>query len=70
MKKRYVLFIFIAILSFQEFSFAQSSLWRFKRKEVLFGTGATNFFGDLGGANQIGTNGIRDFDFKAIRPAF
>ncbi|NTW34189.1 MAG: hypothetical protein HGB12_16490, partial [Bacteroidetes bacterium] len=42
----------------------------FKRKEVLFGTGATNFFGDLGGANQIGTNGIRDFDFKAIRPAF
>jgi hypothetical protein len=31
--------------------------------------GATNFLGDLGGRNQIGTDGIMDFEYKATRYA-
>lgn len=44
--------------------------WKKDRREILFGGGANNFLGDLGGANQIGTNGLRDFDLPAIRPNF
>jgi hypothetical protein len=34
--------------------------------------GATNFLGDLGGANRIGSppGSLRDFDVQAIKPAF
>ena len=41
-----------------------------KKKEFYFGAGATNFLGELGGANQIGTNGLRDFDVQSVRPDF
>lgn len=68
--KRKLLLAFVFILLYSDFSTAQSTLWRRKRKEFFFGSGATNFLGDLGGANQIGTNGIRDFDVKSIRPDF
>lgn len=39
-------------------------------KEVIFGIGAANFLGELGGANQIGTNFVKDFDFESSRPSF
>ncbi len=68
--KRKLLLAFVFILLFIDFSSAQSTLWRRKRKEFFFGSGATNFLGELGGANQIGTNGIKDFDAKSIRPDF
>ncbi len=42
--------------------------WRQNRKEYVFGFGASNFLGDLGGANQIGTNGFKDLDWPATRP--
>lgn len=38
--------------------------------EVIFGAGFTQFFGDVGGANNIGTNFLADFDFEALRPGF
>ncbi|MDP4267178.1 MAG: DUF6089 family protein [Bacteroidota bacterium] len=44
--------------------------WKNWRREIILGAGATNFLGELGGANQIGTNGIRDFDLYATRPCF
>ncbi|PLW93702.1 MAG: hypothetical protein C0592_05285 [Marinilabiliales bacterium] len=47
---------------------AQFNHWRRNRSEYVFGLGATNFLGDLGGANQIGTNGMRDLDWPATRP--
>ena len=43
--------------------------WKRYRKEVFISLGASNVLGDLGGANNIGTNGILDFDFPSIRPA-
>lgn len=40
--------------------------WSMNKKEVIVGLGATNFLGDLGGANQIGTDySLRDLDFPS-----
>lgn len=38
-------------------------------KEYIIGIGAANFLGELGGANQIGTHFVRDFEFSATRPS-
>ncbi len=40
------------------------------RKEYIIGIGASNFLGELGGANQIGTNFVKDLEFTATRPSF
>ncbi len=40
-----------------------------KTKEWVFGFGASNFLGELGGANQIGTNFVKDFEFSMTRPS-
>jgi hypothetical protein len=39
------------------------------RKEYVFAVGAANFLGELGGANQIGTNFVKDLEFSATRPS-
>ena len=39
------------------------------RYELIGSLGATNFLGDLGGANQIGTNGLKDLEYTLTRPA-
>ncbi|MCL4857026.1 MAG: hypothetical protein KJZ55_07120 [Flavobacteriales bacterium] len=41
--------------------------WKRNRVEYSFGIGATNFLGDLGGADQVGTNGLRDLEMQATR---
>lgn len=38
------------------------------RFELVGGTGFTQFLGELGGADDIGTNFLADFDFDALRP--
>lgn len=38
------------------------------REEISISPVLTNFLGELGGANDIGTNGIKDFNFRAVRP--
>lgn len=43
--------------------------WKSMRAEVHFGIGATNFLGELGGANQIGTHYFKDFEFSQTRLA-
>jgi hypothetical protein len=42
--------------------------WKRYRKEVHFGLGANYFLGELGGANQIGTNFVRDLEISTTRP--
>jgi len=37
--------------------------------EIIVGIGAANFLGELGGANQIGTNFVKDFEFSMTRPS-
>lgn len=40
--------------------------WSFNKKELTLGVGGTNFLGDLGGANQIGTDySVKDWDFPS-----
>jgi len=46
------------------------SQWRQMRQEVIFGVGGTSFLGELGGADQVGTHFVRDFEIVYTRPAF
>lgn len=39
------------------------------RWEFVGGAGITNFLGDLGGADQIGTHAAKDWEWVALRPA-
>jgi hypothetical protein len=39
------------------------------RYEMIGALGVANFLGDLGGANQIGTNGLKDLELALTRPA-
>lgn len=68
--KRFLILSILLIAFAQDFCNAQTSLWKRKRQEFIFGAGASNFLGDLGGADQIGTNGLRDFNVFSIRPGF
>jgi len=50
---------------------ASSQSWRFLRSEVVGMIGTSNFFGELGGANDIGSSGIqgfKDLDIQMTRP--
>lgn len=46
-----------------------SSRWKRMRYEIFYGLGATNFLGELGGANREGTNFVRDLEISMTRPA-
>jgi hypothetical protein len=54
------------LLCFSGLASAQS--WKFYRKEIRAGIGASNFLGELGGRNDIGSNGLRDLEFSLTRP--
>jgi hypothetical protein len=62
MRKSILLILFI----FPLFSMAQQ--WKKTRKEILFGAGAANLLGDLGGADQIGTHLMKDLEISLTRP--
>ncbi|MBK8226090.1 MAG: hypothetical protein IPK70_02810 [Flavobacteriales bacterium] len=49
--------------------FRQSSYWKTHRTEVEFGFGISNFLGELGGRNQIGSPFVWDLEFSQTRPA-
>jgi len=43
--------------------------WKAYRIEYIAGLGVTNFLGELGGANRVGTHAFRDLEFSMTRPA-
>lgn len=59
--------IFMLLFTLQD---AEAQRWKRERHHFIFGVGATGFMGELGGADDIGTQGIRDFNFEAVRPSF
>lgn len=62
--------LFLVVITVLCFSFSGSAQrWNKYRYEGVLGIGATNFLGDLGGANQIGTNGLRDLELVLTRPS-
>lgn len=70
-RNKYILFtIIIILLSLSVFSQGRrrSARWKQSRYEIIYGVGATNFLGELGGADQIGTNFVRDFEISMTRP--
>jgi hypothetical protein len=68
--------IIIVAISFSTSGFAQFSSnfnssrnWSLNKHELFFALGATQFLGDLGGLNKIGSqNSIVDLDWPATRP--
>jgi hypothetical protein len=49
-------------------NFTTSDYWKGQRKEFFFGIGATNFLGDLGGLNRVGTDySFMDLEWSATR---
>ena len=59
--------IFLAVLL--QLSFAGfSQQWKKNRREIMAGLGASNFLGDLGGADQIGTHLMKDLEWSLTRP--
>jgi len=69
--KKHLLICFAFLTLFTSVSEAQRlrARWKAYRYEWSFGLGASNFLGELGGANQIGTNGFKDLEFSLTRPA-
>lgn len=47
---------------------AQGRRWKRYRYEVFYGIGAANLLGELGGADQIGTDYLKDLEIKLTRP--
>jgi len=49
--------------------FAKRDSWKKERKEWVLGMGASNFLGDLGGLNKVGTHySYADLEFALTRP--
>ncbi len=46
---------------------SEAQRWKRQRYEFSFGAGASNFLGELGGANQIGTNYFKDLEWSQTR---
>ncbi|MBS1568083.1 MAG: hypothetical protein JST45_01450 [Bacteroidetes bacterium] len=49
--------------------FRDSNYWKTHRKEISVGLGISNFLGELGGRNQIGSPFIWDLEFSMTKPA-
>jgi hypothetical protein len=66
--KKSTLIILLSIV----FSGINAQHWKFMRHELVGSIGTSNFFGELGGANDIGSSGIKgfkDLDLKLTRPS-
>jgi len=66
--RKYIILIIILLITVESYS-QMSSRWKRMRYEVIYGVGATNFLGELGGADREGTNFVRDLEISATRPA-
>lgn len=67
MRKSHLLVLLLVFL-IPSLLVAQRRRSKFKY-EVIGGIGTANFLGDLGGADGIGTHGVRDWEWAALRPA-
>ena len=67
MRKLYIL-LFIALILPGILSAQRSrNRWKAYRSELHFGAGPSNFLGELGGADQIGTDFLRDLEINQTR---
>ena len=67
--KRKLIFLAICLFSISLSSFGQK--WKMTRYEAIFGIGAANYFGDIGGSPADGNMlGLRDLTLGDTRPSF
>jgi hypothetical protein len=64
MNKRLILLLLLIIPLLADAQFRRK---RYKY-ELVFSTGATNFLGDVGGSNTVGTHFLKDFNLSVTRP--
>jgi len=76
LRTRYPLLIVIASLLCTHYvlaqptNFTKSDHWIHQKKEIIFGVGASNFLGDLGGLNRTGTHYLPlDMEWNVTRPS-
>lgn len=63
-----VLFALLCGVSHAQY-FSKRDSWKKERKEVIMGAGVSNFLGDLGGLNKVGTHySYADLEFALTRP--
>lgn len=70
MYKLKIISCFFLLLTCCDWSWAQKRSKKVAKKSGIaweMNLGITNMLGDLGGADKIGVNGIKDFDFPATR---
>lgn len=69
MKKKIIISILFLYINLDVFgqSFFAPGAWKHYRKEWQFAFGASNFLGDLGGKDQIGTNFLKDWEISQTR---
>ena len=61
-----VLIITFSAVSAQHTNFNSQRNWSLNKKEIMFGFGATQFLGDLGGLDRIGTDySLADIDWRS-----
>lgn len=66
-----LLFIIFVNKSYSQGGFTRANDWKKYRREVVFSAGISQFLGDLGGLNKIGTDfSPVDLEFVLTRPAF
>ena len=65
MKLRYLFLILILIPTL-----SNAQRWKRMRYEVVYAAGATNFLGELGGRNQLGTDYFNDLEVASTRYVF
>ena len=68
MKTKIFFLVFFAIVYYVDAQRAKYGRWRRLRYEIIYAVGGTNFLGELGGANQYGTNFLRDLEVSQTRP--
>lgn len=61
-----IILTLLTSVSAQHTNFNTQRNWSLNKKEIMFGIGATQFLGDLGGRDRIGTDySLRDLDWRS-----
>lgn len=65
MKAKVLLLVILIGASFG----ADAQRWKRYRWETVYGIGVSNFLGELGGADQVGTDYMKDLEMRTTRPS-
>ena len=61
--------VLLLVILLGAFFSSDAQRWKRYRWETIYGIGVSNFLGELGGADQVGTDYMKDLEFKTTRLA-